>query len=387
MLLILTANMALADARHAPPVATATAVDVAILLDTSNSMDGLIRQAKSQLWTIVQQFALAEKNACTPRLRVALLEYGNTNLPASEGYIRQVVPLTGDLDELSAALFSLTTNGGDEYCGQVIDEAISRLDWSRVPGSYQAIFIAGNEPFTQGSVDFRQVCERAVARKIVINTIHCGRYDDGVQGSWQRGADLGRGDFFNIDQDRAVVHIPCPQDDYIIRLNSQLNKTYLWYGSAKDRDYFCENQQAQDSNARVLSPSVAISRSMVKSSKVYNNSNRDLVDACAENENFLETVSKEDLPDTMQVMTPAERTTYLHEMAASRTELKRKIGEQAAAREVYLAAEKKKLATESGEATLGDAVVSAIRKQLLAEGYVFVDVGGEIGRASCRERV
>src|SRR5437667_9384336 len=32
------------------------AVDLAILLDTSNSMDGLIHQAKSQLWTIVQQF-------------------------------------------------------------------------------------------------------------------------------------------------------------------------------------------------------------------------------------------------------------------------------------------------------------------------------------------
>src|SRR3989304_4542781 len=34
-------------------------VDVALLLDTSNSMDGLIHQAKSQLWTILHQFATA----------------------------------------------------------------------------------------------------------------------------------------------------------------------------------------------------------------------------------------------------------------------------------------------------------------------------------------
>lgn len=37
--------------------------DVAILLDTSNSMDGLINQARSQIWNIVQQFAKAKKAA------------------------------------------------------------------------------------------------------------------------------------------------------------------------------------------------------------------------------------------------------------------------------------------------------------------------------------
>ena len=36
----------------APFTGTRPAVDVAILLDTSNSMDGLISQAKSQLWTL-----------------------------------------------------------------------------------------------------------------------------------------------------------------------------------------------------------------------------------------------------------------------------------------------------------------------------------------------
>ena len=78
---------------------------MAILLDTSNSMDGLINQAKSQLWTIVEQFAKAKKNGQTPLLRVALFEYGNTRLPAAEGYIRQVVPLIDDLDKLSQSLF------------------------------------------------------------------------------------------------------------------------------------------------------------------------------------------------------------------------------------------------------------------------------------------
>ena len=85
-------------------------VDIALLLDTSNSMDGLINQAKSQLWSIVQEFAHARRGGHPPLLRVALFEYGNTRLPATEGYIRQVVPLTDDLDRLSAELFRLRLN-------------------------------------------------------------------------------------------------------------------------------------------------------------------------------------------------------------------------------------------------------------------------------------
>lgn len=113
------------------------AVDIAILLDTSNSMDGLISQAKSQLWSIVQLFADAKKSGKTPSLRVSVFEYGNTNLPASEGYIRQVVQLTDDMDKVSEVLFGLRTNGGDEYCGMVIEQAIKRLDWADEPNSYK----------------------------------------------------------------------------------------------------------------------------------------------------------------------------------------------------------------------------------------------------------
>ncbi len=358
-----------ADFHHPHTHQHPAAVDVAILLDTSNSMDGLISQAKSQLWTIVQQFAQAEKYGESPFLRVALFEYGNTNLPVSEGYLRQVVPLSDNLDVLSEALFALTTNGGDEYCGQVIDEAITRLDWSSEPGSYKAIFIAGNEPFTQGSVDYHHPCQRAVGMGIVVNTIHCGDQQEGIQGQWKQGAQLAKGEFFNIDQDRAIVYIPCPQDNEIIRLNKELNETYLWFGSADKREYNCQNQQAQDSNAAELSPTVAVGRSISKSSKVYNNAGRDLVDALVEDEEILKNVPEEELPENMQEMTSEERTEYLDEMAAKRKELKGKISEQSSDREIFLVAERSRRAEETGGSTLGDAVVDAIRKQLVDAGF------------------
>ncbi|MEZ6092292.1 MAG: vWA domain-containing protein [Pirellulaceae bacterium] len=201
------------------------AVDVAILLDTSNSMDGLISQAKTQLWKMVQKFAEAKQSGKTPILRVSVFEYGNTNLPASEGYIQQVVPLTDDLDKVSEALFALTTNGGDEYCGMVIAECLKRLDWSGEPNAYKAIFIAGNEPFTQGETNYEEACRTAIDQGVVVNTIHCGNYDTGVSGKWKHGAEIAEGEYLNIDQDKKVVTIKCPQDSIIIELNEQLNET------------------------------------------------------------------------------------------------------------------------------------------------------------------
>jgi len=59
-----------------------------------------------------------------PNINIALYEYGNDGLSSAEGYIRQVSPLTEDLDVISEKLFSLSTNGGNEFCGQVI-----KLPW------------------------------------------------------------------------------------------------------------------------------------------------------------------------------------------------------------------------------------------------------------------
>src|SRR5271157_1093574 len=92
-------------------------IQLAILLDTSNSMDGLIGQAKSQLWKVVNELARAKRAGVHPQLEVGLFEYGNDGLSESDGYIRMVSNLTTDLDAISADLFALTTNGGSEYCG------------------------------------------------------------------------------------------------------------------------------------------------------------------------------------------------------------------------------------------------------------------------------
>ena len=202
------------------PVKEQPKVQLALLLDTSNSMDGLIEQAKSELWRIVNEFVAARRGGVGPELQVALYEYGNSGLSAESGFIRLISPLTTDLDKISENLFGLRTNGGSEHCGQVIQRAVEELKWSDSGADLKMIAIAGNEPFSQGPVDYRQACKAAIAKGIMVNTIHCG---GGIPEDWRDGALLADGKAMNIDQNQKVVHIEAPQDKEIARLGENLN--------------------------------------------------------------------------------------------------------------------------------------------------------------------
>ena len=246
-----------------------------------------------------------------------------TVLPQKKGYIRQVVPLTSDLDLVSEKLFELTTNGGSEYCGWVIEDATLGLQWTTSNDDLKIIFIAGNEPFSQGPKDFRKTCKAAISKGIIINTIHCGGYKEGINENWKEGADLADGKYMNIDQDDQVVHIPTPYDDEILKLNEKLNQTYIGYGRSGKMK--AERQMAQDVNAAAYGAANARTRASFKAKKSYNNAEWDLVDAAEEDEELLEEVKKEDLPEEMQKMTTKERKEYIEKKSKERKEIQEKI--------------------------------------------------------------
>ena len=50
-------------------------IQIAILLDNSGSMQGLIQQAKTQIWQIVNEFIAAKQDGKTPRVQVAVQRY------------------------------------------------------------------------------------------------------------------------------------------------------------------------------------------------------------------------------------------------------------------------------------------------------------------------
>jgi hypothetical protein len=347
-----------ANANTPPDNTNKKSIKIALLLDTSNSMDGLIEQAKSQLWTIVNELVKASCDGVKPELQIALYEYGNNWLNPYEGYIRQVAFLTKDLDLISQKLFELRTNGGDEFCGQVIKTSLDQLDWSNSQDDLKLIFIAGNEPFTQGSVDFRDACYRAKNAGIVVNTIFCGDFNEGINTSWKQGAEITGGEYMSINQDRKTVYISSPYDDRIAKLNQKLNSTYISYGTLGRQKK--ENQVAQDANAGSISEVNAVKRAVSKASYVYKNESWDLVDAAKQADFEIDKIKEEELPTEMKGMSEPEKVKYIESKAKEREQIQKEIIELNKKREEFVA---KQQTENSKENVLDDVMLKAIKDQ------------------------
>jgi hypothetical protein len=345
-------------------------IQIAILLDTSGSMQGLIDQARSHLWSIVNEFATARLDGVRPELHVALYEYGKSSLPAEEGYVRLIVPLSDDLDRVSQELFALTTQGGDEYCGWVIRDATRDLAWSASNADFKAIFIAGNEPFTQGTVDYREACAAAIAKGIVVNTIHCGAEQEGVDTMWRDGATLADGSFVSIDHNQVAPQIDAPQDQELADLSVQLNATYVAYGAAGEERY--EMQAEQDRNAASVAPAASAARAQAKASSFYRNDAWDLVDGVVNEKIKLADVKAEELPEEMRNLTLKERQAFLDQKLAQRKQLQEKVKQLSDARKLYIDEKVKELAANNQDApTLEQAIVQTVREQANKKGYEF----------------
>ena len=346
--------------RSAPPL-----IQLAILLDTSNSMDGLIDQARSQLWKVVNELVGARRFGRAAELRVALYEYGNNRIPAAQGHVRQVLPFTADLDAVSERLFALTTLGGEEYCGTVLQASLDQLGWSPSPADLKVVFIAGNEPFGQGPVDYRQACARARAKGVVVNTIHCGSRPDGERTGWRDGAAMAYGLFSTIDQDRPVEHVSAPQDEEIARLGVELNKTYVPFGlQGKDGQ---ARQQAQDGNAAKSGKGSATHRAVTKANRLYSNAGWDLVDAVRESRVDLGSLKASDLPEEMQGLSVAQRKTLIESRAKEREGIQERINELNRDRSQYIAQVRR--AKVGADDSLDTAMTAALRRQAGCSGF------------------
>ncbi|MDG5492882.1 VWA domain-containing protein [Psychroserpens sp. SPM9] len=359
------------EKKHSEPIAFAETnthhqnkqfIKVALLLDTSNSMDGLIDQAKAQLWEIVNELSYAKCGDEKPNLQIALYEYGNDRLNGDEGFIRQVLAFSDDLDEISKQLFSLTTNGGNEYCGHVIQTSLNQLKWGDNPDDLKLIFIAGNEPFSQGKISYKDAAKQAHKNDVSVNTIFCGDYNQGIATYWKEGADLAHGDYMAINHNHATTYVATPYDDKILQLNLKLNKTYVAYGSSGLKKM--KLQEEQDDNAEGYSEANAVSRTVSKSSHLYKNATWDLVDAEQEKNFRYEDLKKTELPEELKGKSVSEIKAYVAQKRAEREAVQKEIQQLNEKRRLYIKSQQ----TETNNG-LENAMITAIKTQAKNKKY------------------
>lgn len=340
-------------------------IQVALLLDTSNSMDGLIDQAKSRIWEIVNTLTTLKYQGTNPDIEIALYEYGNDGLSSEKGYVRQVAPLTKDLDLISEKLFALRTNGGSEYCGHVIQTSIDELNWDDGSNTMKLIYISGNEPFNQGPIDYKKAINKALKNKVYVNTIFCGDKETGIKEFWQDGAVTGEGKYFNINSNAKVEYIVTPYDNQINACNEKLNKTYIGYGrygvSKK------ANQVAQDENAQSISNSNNAERVVSKSKAAYSNEEWDMIDSYKKDKGSIQKMSKDELPSEFKNKSKEEIRKIVEEKALEREKIQKEISDLAIKRQKYINEESKKKNNKSDD--LGIAIKSSILDLATKNGF------------------
>jgi hypothetical protein len=339
-------------------------VDLAICLDTSGSMRGLLDSARQSIWAIVNDLALAKP---APRLRIALLTFGNDGHSKANGWVRVDTGFTGDLDLVSEKLFALKTNGGTELVGRVLQASLEQLRWTSSSNALKLIVVAGNESADQDKmVDFRSQCKKAISRGIMINSIYCGNPGDQLAPVWNMVAKLADGHFDTINQ-HGTVALQSPFDAQITSLSAALNTTYIPLGADGARGN--RNQIVQDGNASHLNSQASAQRCQAKASGNYYCS-WDLVDNLRTKKLKISEVKVTDLPENMRKMTMKERVAYVAEMQKKRTDIQKKVIDLTAKRSAWCTQELEKRRDGKGT-SFESAVRKSVRAQAEAKGLKY----------------
>jgi Mg-chelatase subunit ChlD len=312
-------------------------VDVVFVLDTTGSMSGLIQTAKEKIWSIASTMASAQP---TPQIRVGLVAYRDRG----DQYVTRVVDLSSDLDSVYATLMEFQANGGGdtpESVNQALRDAVHRMSWSDAGQAYRVIFLVGDAPPHMDYDEVRYPAIVAAARQkgIVVNTVQCGQVAATAE-PWNAIASLGGGDFLQVEQAGGAVAFESPYDAEIAALSARLDATRLYFGNAEEKARM-RGKVAATEKLQEGASVASLARRGVFNAAAGGRENllgdKELVSAVASGEVALDELDKDDLPEAMQAMAPAEQEAHVAKLAEERANIQQRISELADERNGYLA--------------------------------------------------
>lgn len=342
-------------------------VEAVFVLDTTGSMSGLIDAAKEKIWSIANTMAQAQP---APEIRIGLVAYRDRG----DAYVTQVVNLSSDLDSTYATLMDFRADGGGdgpESVNQALDDALNRITWSQDQDTYKVIFMVGDAPAHmdyQDDVKYPVTLAAAKQRGIVVNAIQSGQNGDTTR-MWQQIAQLGSGDFFQVENSGNAVAIATPFDREMAELSEKLDETRLYYGNAEKKEKQRKKVAASSKLHAGSSIESRARRATFNSSKSGESNflgDSELVDDVASGRVDISSIEESHLPAPMQAMAPAERQAVIDKKAEQRKVLQAQIKEMAEKRSSYL---KQKVEEEGGARdSLDEKIYSAVREQAAGKG-------------------
>jgi len=303
-------------------------IEVCFVLDTTGSMSGLIEGAKQKVWSIANEMVSAKP---TPDLRLALIPYRDHG----DEYVTKVFDLTNDIDAVYANLQQFRADGGGdtpESVNQALHEAVTKISWSQDRKVLKIIFLVGDSPPHMdyaNDVKYPEVCQEAMKRDLIINTVQCGNNADTTV-VWKKISELSEGSFAAIAQTGGMVAIATPMDAELADLNRKLGATLIGYGGERERRLVVAKQHA----AEAAPAAVAADRlSFNARSGVAVQGGGELLDSLASGTVTMESVKKDQLPAELQTLDRVALKTEIEKKLKERVALQQRVAQVSQKRE------------------------------------------------------
>ncbi len=345
-------------------------IEVVFVLDTTGSMGGLIQSAKEKIWSIASTMASAQS---APEIKMGLVAYRDRG----DAYVTKVIDLSSDLDSMYATLMDFKANGGGdgpESVNQALYDAVHKISWSEDQNTYKVVFMIGDAPphtDYQNDVQYAVTAKVAQGKGILINTIQCGT-DANTKIQWQKIAQLGGGDYFQVDQAGSAVAIVTPYDKQLAELSKKIEDTRLYFGNKTEKLAQSMKHEATD-KLRKLSSTASLARraefNSSDSGRVNMYGENELVGSISSGTIDLSEIDADDLPTVMHDMTFEEQESLIKEKAGQRKELDRQILAATEQRRDYLKNKAKKAGGYKD--SLDEKIYSAVKKQAGKKGFIY----------------
>ncbi len=358
-----------ANAITAIPGEQTHSIEVVFVLDTTSSMSGLIQAAKEKIWSIASTMASAQQS---PDIKMGLVAFRDRG----DAYVTKVLDLSEDLDSMYAQLMDFKAQGGGdgpESVNQAMDDAINAISWSRDNSVYKVAFLIGDAPphmDYQDDVKFPETLQIAKRKGIVVNTIQSGQQRVTAP-VWQKIAQLGYGEYFQVENSGNAVALSTPFDKKLSDLAASLEDTRIFYGDPKQRELQAKKANASKKLRKEMSESALARRSAFNataSGEANFLGNSELVDAITSGRVDLDDIADEELPASLSAMKSEEQEIHIAKQARRRDQIKQEIQKLSESRQRYIKAQ---LAPEAAVESLDEKIYSAVKNQAKAKGLIY----------------
>jgi hypothetical protein len=360
--------LATSIATPAPRPDVAPKVEVTFVLDTTQSMAGLIEGAKQKIWTIARQMVSGRP---TPAIKLGLIGFRDRG----DQYVTRDFDLTDDIDALYGHLTEFKAAGGGdqpESVNQALYEAVTKPAWSKDSSSLRIIFLVGDAPphmDYSDDVKYPEIVQLAKKAGIIINTIQCGN-DAQTARIWRDLAANADGAYVQIDQSGGMRAISTPVDGELSRLTGELSKTVVPYGNAARQSEVRMKSAAADRADVDRLVFLNVDRAEF-GAKVVVTGAGELIWDVVNHKVKLEDIPEADFPVALQKMTREQRTTYVEEQFTKRKELQIKVDELSKERDVHMKSAMDKLVGSGSGDSFDAKVAEMIQAQALKRGIKY----------------